>query len=84
MDFTAFAQKLLEGIMSVNEETVKFGAALGTFLEVAGPSGLTVATDILTDVATKSITPSQAITQMGDVAAFTKAAQSAVETIKAG
>jgi hypothetical protein len=64
-------------------DAINLGNGIITFLETAGPSGLVVVTDVLTDVATKSVTPAQALSQLQDVHAFNTAAAAAIVTIQA-
>lgn len=82
MSISDFFTDILDGIEWVGEELATFGSAIETFLGIAGPAGMKVATDIATDVATGAVTPVAAATQLADLSAFVKAIQLAAATAK--
>jgi hypothetical protein len=80
-------QNIIAGIpalfASLGAEAVQLGDGLVTFLETAGPSGFVVATDVLTDIAQKGVTPLEATQQLQDITTFNAAAAGAIKTIQA-
>jgi hypothetical protein len=78
-----FFKEILAGIEWIGEELAAFGSAVETFLGIAGPAGLKLATDIAADVAAGGVTPVVAATQLADLAAFARAIQQAAATGKA-
>jgi hypothetical protein len=69
---------------NLGAEAVELGNGIVTFLQTAGPAGFVVATDVLGDIAARTITPAQAVKQLADVATFNAAAAAAIKAIQTG
>ena len=82
--FQAVITAIVADLKAIGGEAAQFGEAILTFLSITGPSGLALATDAATQVATKTVTPAQAVQDFQDMAAFSSAVKSAVTTIQAG
>ena len=80
--FQAVINSIVAELKILGGDAAEFGEAILTFLSITGPSGLALATDAATQVATKTVTPAQAVQDFKDVAAFSAAVNSAVTTIK--
>ncbi len=81
--FQIIINNIIFGLKELGGEAAQLGEEILTFLGITGPAGFKVATDVLTDVATKTVTPAQAISQFQDVTALGAAANQAIATIKA-
>ena len=75
---------ILAGLKTLGGDAAELATEALTFIGLVGPAALPVVTDALQAVATKSVTPAQAIQDFRDVAALGAAAQAAVATIQAG
>ena len=81
--FQTIINEIVAELTKLGGEAAQLGEAIMTFIGITGPAGFTVATDVLTDVATKAVTPTQAVAQFQDVVALGNAVGAAVTTIKA-
>jgi hypothetical protein len=82
-NLTGIITKIIADFSAINAGAAQVGQAILIFFSTTGPSGLKVATDIMTDIATKTVTPDQAISQLQDISAFSTAVNAAIATIKA-